>query len=141
MFGIEFDLRQKVLLVVFSDRFTTDDLAVLDDVSEVLVEAEGPVSGIFDYSSIEGVDVTMRHMASRGRRAQLCPGLRRAIVAPQPEMFQLAQVFATNQDAVGSEPPKVVTTMAEAVKWLGLERLQSRPVEIGWLREQLRFVR
>lgn len=141
MFSIEFDQRQKVLLVVFSGRFAADDLLGLDEVSDVLVEAEGPMSGVFDFSRIDGIDVMVRDVASRGRQAQMCPGLRRAIVAPQPEMFRLAQIFASNQGVVGSDPPKVVVTMAEAVLWLGLERLQSRPVEIGWLREQVRFLR
>jgi hypothetical protein len=138
MFAVEFDQRQKALLVVFSRRFTAADLSGLDDIAEILVEAEGPMSGVFDFSRIEEIDITSQGVASRGRQAQLCPGLRRAIVAPQPEMFALAEVFAQNQGVVGSEPPKVVCTMAEALAWLGLERLHSRPVEVSWLREQIR---
>jgi len=138
MFTIEFDTRQKVVRVIFSLSFTVDDLAGLDDVAEVLVAAEGPMSAIFDCTLIDSIGIPAQRVASRGRLRQLCPGLRRAIVAPQPEMFSLAELFARSQDAAGSEAPQVVRTMAEALAWLGLDKLQSRPVEIGWMLEQIR---
>jgi hypothetical protein len=140
MFAIEFDQRHNVLLVNFSRRFTDEDLTGLDDIAEVLVAAEGPMSGIFDYSRIEGIDIVPQCIVRRGRQAQRCPGLRRAIIAPQPEIFILAELFAQSQNAVGSEPPRIVRTMPEALAWIGVRKLQTRPVEIGWIREQARLL-
>ncbi len=141
LFAIAFDRRQKVVLIQFDGRFGADDLTGLDDIARVLIEAEDPMDVIFDFSRSDGVDLTREAMANRGRQPQMQPGQRRAIVAPRPEMFELARLFAQSQSAVGSAAPIVTQTLDEALRAFGLTRLNTQKVEIDWLREELRASR
>ena len=137
MFAIELDQHHKVVLVRLSDRLTQHDVSVLDDIARVLVEAEGPVSAIFDLSAVSAVDVPRTVVERRGRMPQLAPGHPRVMIAPQPDVRALCEAFARLQAESGSEPPTVVDTMAQALARLGLGPLTFRPMEIGWLRDAL----
>ena len=141
MFNIAFDRRQKVVLVRFSGRFTADDLAGLDDIARVIIEAEDPMDVIFDFSAAEAVDLTRDAIVRRGQQPQLQPGQRRAIVAPTAAKFELAKLFAQSQSAAGSTPPLVTRSLDEALRGFGRTALETHPIEIDWLREELQAAR
>jgi hypothetical protein len=98
--------------------------------SEILVEAEGPMHFMLDFSGVERVSMPDKAIAERGRRLQLCPGYRRVIVAPQPEILGLYHVFAAGQLAVGSSPPVIVRSLGEAWVRLGLRRPVFTPLDM-----------
>lgn len=133
MFTVAIDREQGVLLARFSGPFGRDDLAAFDSVVDRVVAVEGPLCGLFDYSEVTMVTMSVDAMARRGRQPQMFPGRKRVIVAPRPEMFGLGRVFGAYQASVGSEPPMVVRTMGEAIDYLGFGPLCFEPVDIAAL--------
>ena len=122
MFTIEFDRQHKVALMRFSGAFARGDIAAVDHALKVLLAAEGAAHFIFDFTAIETVTMPDKVMAERGKRAQLCPGYQRVVVAPQLEIFELYRVFSANQVRAGLEAPILVKTLRQALIHLGAGR-------------------
>ena len=137
MFTIAVDQRRAVLWNAFSGVFTREDLAAMDEVGLVLLEAEGPLNCVFDFSAVEGTEISLAHIAVRGQRPRHEATLRRVIVATHPDILKLADAFAAAQALTGSPPPAVVRTVEEARQVLGVDGLRLRPVDIEWLRASL----
>ncbi len=138
MFIIAFDARRAVLWNTFSGVFTREDLQGMDEVGRVLLEAEGPVDCVFDFSASEGTDISLTDIAVRGQRPQAEAALRRVIIASHPALLKLAEAFAAAQALIGSPPPAIVGSAREARQVLGVDDLRLRPVDIEWLRASLR---
>jgi hypothetical protein len=124
------DRRHNVTLARFSGEFAADTIGRLDHAIGLLVEAEGPMHFLLDFSAIERVNMPDRAIAERSRRLPLCPGYQRVIVAPQPEILGLYCVFAAGQRAVGASPPVIVRSIAEALRHLGLRRPAFAPIDL-----------
>lgn len=138
MISFERDRRHNVTLARFSGEFALDTIAELDHAGELLVEAEGPMHFLLDFSGIARVNMPDRAIAGRSRRLPLCPGYQRVIVAPQPEILGLYRVFAAGQLAVGSSSPVIVRSFSEGLVHLGLRRPVFTPVDLQTIEAQVR---
>jgi hypothetical protein len=101
VFTIEFDRRQSLMLVRFAGTFGPDDLATLDELSDVFIAAEHPTRAPYDFTAVEYIDMPPEVMAMRAGQAQFCSHMRQAVVAPQAEIFGLVRLYGTYQSAAG----------------------------------------
>jgi hypothetical protein len=130
LFSFAFDRDHKVLLVSFRGEFATDDIATLDAAANAFVGENGPVHFLLDFSGVHRVSMPDRAIAERAERKPLCPGFRRVIVAPHPEIFGLYCLFSAKQERIGADAPVVVRSMQSAVDLLGLRFPAFAPVEM-----------
>jgi len=79
---------------------------------------------------VRRVSMPDRAIAERAERPPLCPGFRRVIVAPHPEIFGLYCLFAAKKQRIGVDAPVVVRSMQSAVDFLGLHLPGFTPVEM-----------
>ncbi|GEP57517.1 hypothetical protein [Reyranella soli] len=131
MFTIEFDRQHRVALLRFWNTFNSDDIQAIDEASAALVAAEGPAHFLFDFTSVSGIAMPDRAIRERGRRRQLCPGYQRVVVARHPEIVGLYRLFGAVQSRIGSVPPVVVPTVADA-----LDRLDVRNPDFRLFRRE-----
>jgi hypothetical protein len=120
MFTLQFDRKHRLALVRFFGSFTSSDIANFDHAADKFIAAEGPSDFVLDFTAVRSVAMPDRAMVARGRRPQSCPGYRRVVVAPQPEIFGLYQIFAAHQLRIGSEAPVIVRTLHDALGFLGV---------------------
>ena len=130
MFSLAFDRNHRVVLVSFRGEFGADDIATLDAAAGAFVAKNGPVHFILDFTGVQRVSMPDQAIAERAERPPLCPGFKRVIVAPQPEIFGLYCLFAAKQQRTGAEPPVVVRSMRSAVDFLSLGLPGFAPVEM-----------
>jgi len=90
---------------------------------------EGAVHFLLDFTAVQHVAMPDQAIAERAERPALCPGFKRVVVAPHPELFGLYCVFAAKQERIGSDAPVVTSSMQSAVDFLGLRLPQFAPVE------------
>jgi hypothetical protein len=130
LFGLAFDRNHRVVLVSFRGQFGSDDIATLDAAAHAFVAKNGPVHFLLDFTGVQRVCMPDRAIAERAERPPLCPGFKRVIVAPHPEIFGLYCLFAAKQRRMGADPPVVVRSMQSAVDFLGLRLPGFAPVEM-----------
>jgi len=130
LFSLAFDRSHRVVLVSFRGEFGNDDIATMDADARAFVEANGPVHFLLDFSGVQRVSMPARAIAERAERPPLCPGFKRVIVAPQPEIFGLYCLFAAKQQHIGVNAPVVMRSMQSAVDFMGLRRPQFLPVQM-----------
>jgi hypothetical protein len=108
LFSLAFDRNDKVLLVRFREEFGVDDIATLDAAAHAFVAKDGPVHFLLDFTGVQRVSVPDGTTAERVERPPLCPGFRRLIVAPQPEIFGLYCLLSAKQQRIGVDAPVVM---------------------------------
>lgn len=130
MFSLAFDRNYRVMLASFRGEFGSDDIATLDAAARAFVGKNGPVHFLLDFSGVQHVSMPDRAIAERAERPPLCPGFKRVIVAPHPEIFGLYRLFAAKQQHIGVNAPVVMRSMQSAMDFLGLRRPGFAPVEM-----------
>ena len=130
MFSLAFDRNHRVMLVSFRGEFGTDDIATLDADARSFVAQNGPVHFLLDFSGVQRVSMPDLAITERAERPPLCPGFKRVVVAPHPEIFGLYCLFSAKQKRIGVDAPVVVRSMQSAVDFLGLRLPGFAPVEI-----------
>lgn len=135
MFDMGYDRQHNVLLVRLVGTFTPQSMQRMDTACATFLNAEGPAHSIFDFTTVNAIDMKVERVERRAEQAQLCPGFERILVAPQPPFFAMAEAFRDHQRSQGLAAPQVVRTMAEAEAALGLGPLLFKPVETAWLVE------
>ena len=133
MFDMGYDRQHNVLLVRLFGTFTPQTMQSMDTACATFLNAEGPGHSIFDFSTVQSIDMTTDRVERRAERAQLCPGFDRILVAPQPAFFAMCVTFREHQKAQGLAAPQVVRSMEEAEAALGLGPLAFRPFDTSWL--------
>lgn len=129
MFTLAFERTHRVLLARFSGVFSSEDIVRLDRAVIDFVTREGPIRGLLDFSQVEAVAVPQTFFVARGRSPQIAPGQERVIVAPHPEAYELARAYASQQRDFGNLEPRVVTSLWDAYRLLGLERPEFRTLQ------------
>lgn len=129
MFSLAFDRSHRVVLVSFRGEFGCDDITSLDAAARAFVDKNGPAHFLVDFSGVQRVSMPDQAIRERAEQPPLCPGFKRVIVAPHPEIFGLYSLFAAKQRYTGLDCPVVMRSMPDAVKFLGLRRPQFVPIE------------
>jgi hypothetical protein len=120
MFILSFHKKHRVVLARFSGVVSSEDLKQLDNALAALVAREGFVPGIFDFSTIEASAVPKSFLVTYARLPQILLAQERIIVAPQPEVYDLACAFAVQQRDSGNMEPKVVRDLEDAYRLFGV---------------------
>ena len=100
--------------------------AIVRDIHSVIVrfvEAQGPCSGIFDFTAVESSQLSaesIRSLAEMIPAIPDVPGNLRVIVAPQPALYGLSRMFQILRDQQGIDM-HVVHSLEEAYALLGLK--------------------
>jgi hypothetical protein len=128
MFALAFDRRHNILLTRFSGVFNSSDIAELDSAIVRFAVDHGPAHGILDFSAVVAVSVPLNRLLQRARQPAINPAHKRAIVASDPELFELARKFAIEQGLAGAPEPLVVSSMEEALKALAVENPVFEPL-------------
>jgi hypothetical protein len=117
MFVLSFHKKHRIVLARFSGVVSSEDLRQLDEALAALVAQEGFMRGIFDFSSIEANAVPRSFLTAYARLPQtILMGQERVIVAPQPDVYELAFAYAVQQRDSGDMEPKIVLNLADAFR-------------------------
>jgi hypothetical protein len=123
MFALAFEDRYRVLLVRFSGIHVPEDISKLDWAATEIVAWDGPMRGLLlDYTSVEAVAVPHSFIAYRARLPQISSGYERVMVAPNPELYELARTYASLQHDFGNLGPRVTLSLWDAYQLLGLDK-------------------
>jgi hypothetical protein len=133
MLAMGFDRQRNVLLLTLLDSFDNGTLAVMDSACATFFDAEGPSHAIFDFTPTKKVAMAPLSLERRASKPAMCVGFERIIVVPQPDLRALAEKFRLHQSNAGLAAPRVVHTMADAERLLGLGPLAFDPVDTSWL--------
>jgi hypothetical protein len=80
------------------------------------------LSGICSISAaLKPLPFRKRFLAERGRMPEIVPGQERVIVAPDLEIYDLTRAYATQQRDFGNLEPRVVLSLWDAYRLLGLD--------------------
>jgi hypothetical protein len=134
MFTLEFECTRRVLVARFSGILLYEDIVEVDWAVIAFVAREGLVRSLFDFSAVGAIAVLGRLFVERGRLPQTTLGQERVIVAPQPELYDLARAYASQQHAFGNREPRVVLSLWDTYRLLKLERPEFRAVPKAHLR-------
>lgn len=129
MFTLAFEHMHRVLLVRFTGIFTPEDIAQLDRAVMEFAAQAGPVRRLLDFSNIEAFAISHTLLAERGRLVAIMPSEERVIVAPNVEVYDLARAYASQQRDFGNLEPRVVMSLWDAYRLLGLNAPEFQPVE------------
>jgi hypothetical protein len=128
MFALEFECTHRVLVARFSGVFSYDDIVEVDWAAIAFIAREGLVRSLFDFSAVEVVAVPPRLFVERGQLPQTTLGQERVIAAPRLELYALACAYASQQHTFGNIEPRVVLSLWDAYRLLGLGRPDFRAV-------------
>jgi hypothetical protein len=129
MFTLAFERTHRVLLVRFVGIFTSEDIVQLDRAVIEFVAQAGPVRGLMDFTGIEAFAVPHTLLAERGGLAAIVPGQERVIVMPNTELYEVARAYASQQRDVGNLEPRVVMSLWDAYRLLGLDQPDFEPLQ------------
>jgi hypothetical protein len=129
MFTLAFEHTHRVLLVRYVGIFTPEDIVQLDRAVIEFVAQQGPVRGLLDFSNVEAFAVSHTLLVERGRLVAIMPSEERVIVAPNAEIYDLARGYASRQRDFGNLEPRVVMSLWDAYRLLGLNAPDFQPVE------------
>jgi hypothetical protein len=120
MFTLAFERTQRVLLARFVSILSSEDFVQFDAAVMAFVTREGLVRCLLDLSGVEAVAVPHTFFAGRGRAP--------VIVAPHLEAYDLARAYASRQREFGNIEPRVVLSMWDAYRLLGLALPDFQPI-------------
>ncbi len=130
MFTIEFEDRSRILLARFSGIHVPEDISGLDRTIAETIAWEGPIRGVLlDYTLVEAVAVPQTFIAQRARLPLISTEYERVMVAPTPELYELARTYATLQAEFGIKEPFVTPSLQEAYELLHLEQPNFRSID------------
>jgi hypothetical protein len=129
LFSLAFDRDHRVVLASFRGEFGCGDIATFDAAAEAFVAGEGAVHFLLDFCNVRHVSMPDQAIAERAERPPLCPGFKRVVVAPHPEIFGLYCLFVAKQRRIGADAPIVVRSVQAALDFLGLPMPSFAPVE------------
>jgi hypothetical protein len=122
MFTLAFEHSHRVLLARFVGILTTEDVAQFDEAATSIVAREGRLRGLLDFSDVETIAVPNTLFIQRGRLPQVSPGQDRVFVATKPETYEIARAYTIQQRDFGNVEPRVVRTLWDAYRLLGLDK-------------------
>ncbi len=109
-----------MLLARFTGVFSSEDVAALDQAVIEFTARHGPVHGLLDFTGLEATSMPMSKLLRRAQQPPISPGYKRVFVVTETQGQEMAREFASEQATAGSEAPRIVSTVAEAYRLLGL---------------------
>jgi 2-methylcitrate dehydratase PrpD len=127
-FLLEYDPDLRLLRLVFLNEVTEESLLAADQAAAEFVGRKPIEAGIIDLSAISSFRATASSIQSLvTTRAVRLPGKPRVIIAPHPVAYSAARFFQALRELRGDRRIKVVRTIEEASKVLGLKSGTLRP--------------
>ncbi|MBX3503626.1 MAG: hypothetical protein KF889_29645 [Alphaproteobacteria bacterium] len=121
MLTFRVDRTNRLVSVRFWDSITPDDLRMHDRLGAAVLEREGLLKSIVDFSDVAQVLVPTGEFALRGTRPPIMGGMPRIYVVPRgSEIFGLARLYKAYQEQRDSDSPRLVHTLGEAYAALGV---------------------
>lgn len=129
MFSLFFERKHRVLLTRFGGIFRREVVQAQMVATRRIAAIEGPARALYDFESVEAVDIPYATLREMGRLPQTLPNQIRVYVMPRPELFGMGRTFATYQGLTGNREPLVCRTMSEAYAALDLKDPDFQPVQ------------
>lgn len=129
MFTLFFERKHRVLLTLFAGIFRREVVEAQMVAARRIEAIEGPTRALYDFHSVEAVNIPHATLREMGRLPQTLPNQLRVYVMPRPELFGMGRTFATYQQLTGNREPLICRTMAEAYAALELKDPDFQPVE------------
>ena len=128
-YQIDFDSTNRILRARFEGRVTDDDLKSGYRFGQENVKRFDPLSGITDFSGLTTVAFSVQTMRDLARTKPIMPNPGRPVVfvAPSPDIFGMARLFAL-EGAEARPNLHVVRTAAEAYQVLNIQNPDFVPV-------------
>ena len=130
-YRLQFDSKQKVLLVIHEGEVHAWEIETLADELRQRLSELNPSTTISDFSTATTINLTtdmIRHLAERD--AAFPPTMRRFIVAPLDYMFGLARMYE-----LSAHPPfaslQVVRRREDALVAIGTDTLKLEPLVLA----------
>ena len=123
-FTLQFDFNHRVLLVTLGKVLTKEIALEVITARVRFINEQGPCSGIFDFSAVEGSELDAESIRSLAFTVAAIPSLPtgklRIFVAPRPDLYGLSRMFQILRDEMGIKI-HVVHSLGEAFGMLGLK--------------------
>ncbi len=132
MFALGIERSQRVLLLRFIGVFTSEDLEQQDKAVHNIVDQEGAMPAIIDWSEVDLFAIPQTRMAERGRLIQIALGQLRVMVVSRPDMCEVVRVYTSQQRDFGNVEPTIVRSRFEAYRALGLKSPHFEPLAGQW---------
>ena len=123
----------------FHDAFTREDFDAIQQLVDVVGEAPARVDCVFDYSGTTGAGNAFRgNFIDMAQRPRPISEMRRIVIAANPDILNLARVFAAAQVFIGSNALEIVKNAQEARVAMGHDTLDLQPTELEGLPDLVR---
>jgi hypothetical protein len=129
MFSLFFERKHRVLMTRFVGIFRREVVEAQMVAARRIAVIEGPTRALYDFDSVEAVDIPAASLREMGRLPQTLPNQLRVYVMPRPELFGMGRTFATYQGLTGNREPLIFRTTAEAYAALDLKDPDFQPIE------------
>ena len=103
-FNLRFDSKHKILLVTFGKVATEEIVRDIHSVVARFVDAQGPCSGIADFTAVKSSALSVRSIRSLAELIPAIPdipGALRVFVAPQPAVYGLSRLLQILREQQG----------------------------------------
>ncbi|MBS0523450.1 MAG: hypothetical protein JSS04_07410 [Proteobacteria bacterium] len=124
---LAFDRKNRVLHVIVSGIFGSEDVDELDNVVVEFVARHGPVRGIFDYSDVDAIAVPDSRLAERAQQPSAIE--QRVVVASRVMGGARARAYQGYRREAGQRQAVIVDSLDEACAFLDLRNPRFEPVE------------
>ncbi len=128
MFSLLIERKHRVLLTRFAGIFRREVVEAQMVAARRIEAIEGPTRALYDFHSVEAVEIPYPTLREMGRLPQTLPNQLRVYIMPRPELFGMGRTFATYQELTGNREPLIYRTTAEAHAALGLDDPDFQPV-------------
>jgi hypothetical protein len=138
MFSASYDRRRRILLARFTGLVGLDAFEEFEQILAVVAEAEEPVDAILDLTEIEAFDRPIDFVRARNAKPPILPECKRIFVARDARVRRLAQRYIDHHALGGFHSLLLASSVDEAVALLDIGTVSFRPLDIEWLRKDLR---
>ncbi len=127
MLSLEYDRKNRVLHVIVSGIYASEDMEELDRRLIEFVARHGQPRGIFDYSDVEILAIPDSRLVQRAQQPPII--VERVVIASRAVKGEGARAFARYRREAGVKESPIVDSLTEAYALLRLENPRFEPVE------------
>lgn len=138
MFTASYDRHHRILLTRFTGLVGPDAVEEFDRILAVVSEAEGSVDAIVDLTGIDAFAMPGNFMVEASRRPPMAPNCKRVFVVQDMQIGRLVQRYIDAHAIAGFHAMLLAPSVDAAVALLDVGSVSFRPVDIEWLRKDLR---
>jgi hypothetical protein len=122
VFSIAIDRTHTVLLVEFTDRLETQDIADLDRLLRPIAATEALENAVVDLRRVTAIEVPLEQLIDRASAGPVLPGRKLVFVATGGLGLNLSRQYAAYREREGHDAIPIAPDLEAAWRLLGIAR-------------------